>query len=231
MGGSSNQSRQTIPRSSQGKLASVIWFLKRPKLYPISFICSNLSFLGDEADTREESERWCSSLAISVPEAILQVTGVPFGQPLADKFKAEFDEASRRAAACPVVMGGPGALDLLYYAAKHFRAEKVIETGVAYGWSSLALLLALRDRAGARLISTDMPYVQGDNDAYVGCVVPEELKLKWEIIKSADRQALPRALAKLGVIDLCHYDSARLIYECGLLQLWSALRPEMLYFR
>ena len=59
------------------------------------------------------------------------------------------------------------------------RLRRVIETGVAYGWSSLALLLSLKNRNGL-LVSTDLPYAGLDNDPYVGCVVPDELARKLE---------------------------------------------------
>jgi len=52
-----------------------------------------------------------------------------------------------------------------------------------------------------------MPYPMLDNDAYVGCVVPADLRSQWEIVRRADREGLPRALRRLGGIDMCHYDS------------------------
>ena len=102
----------------------------------------------------------------------------------------------------------------------------MVETGVAYGWSSLAILSGLASSKG-RLISTDMPYLQMGNDKYVGCVVPEDLKAHWKIIRRADRQGLPVALEELGTLDMCHYDSDKTYagrmwaYEL----LWNALRP------
>ena len=210
-----------------GKLESVIWFLKRPRLYPQFLHLIKLKlFQKSEPDTRAESELWCAALATDVAQAVQQITGVAIGAPIAETFKPVFDEARKKAEACPVVMGGPGALDLLYYLAKNLKAQRVIETGVAYGWSSLALLLALREHKAARLISTDMPYVRGKNDPYVGCVVPDDLKKCWEIIKLSDLQALPQALNKLSVIDLCHYDSDK-TYRGRLWaypKLWSALK-------
>ena len=80
-------------------------------------------------------------------------------------------------------MGGASNIELLYYLAEHLKAENVIETGVAYGWSALAILLSLSSRKNARLISTDMPYPGLDNSKYVGCVIPNDLKGKWTHIK------------------------------------------------
>ncbi len=36
-------------------------------------------------------------------------------------------------------------------------AQRVVETVVAYGWSSLAILAAMQAGAGGRLVSVDMP--------------------------------------------------------------------------
>ena len=125
----------------------------------------------------------------------------------------------------PVMMGGPGNLDLLYHLALQEGVENVVETGVAFGWSSLAILLGLGSEG--QLFSTDMPYVRRGNEDYVGCVVPEDLRGAWTLIRLADHQALPRALDDLGTIDLCHYDSDKTyvgrMWAYGLL--WEALEP------
>lgn len=211
-----------------GKLESAIWFLKRPRLYPQFLHLIRLKLLErPEPDTRAESERWCAQRAVGMARAIERVTGKPMDVPIAAKYAELFREAHDRAATCPVVMGGPGALDLLYWITLRLGAKAAIETGVAYGWSSLALLLALEETPGSRLISTDMPYVRGNNDSYVGLVVPERLKSRWELVRLSDRQALPRAIRELGTIDVCHYDSdktyAGRMWAYPLL--WAALRP------
>jgi class 3 adenylate cyclase len=98
---------------------------------------------------------------------------------------------------------------------------------VGYGWSSLALLLSLSRRPGAQLVSTDMPYVDRDNEAWVGCVVPERLRSAWRLIRLADGEAVPRALRLLPRVDLCHYDSSKryAARRWSYPRLWSALRP------
>ena len=44
---------------------------------------------------------------------------------------------------CSGTMGGPAHVDLLYHLVKHRRPAEVVETGVAAGWSSLAILAGL----------------------------------------------------------------------------------------
>ncbi|MFC1574679.1 class I SAM-dependent methyltransferase [Gemmatimonadota bacterium] len=148
--------------------------------------------------------------------------------PVREKYPEVFSEADSIARECPVEMGGPGNVDLLYWLAEHREVREAVETGVAFGWSSLALLLSMQHRASARLYSSDMPYPERENDAYVGCVVPAHLRTFWQVLRYADRDAIPRALRDLGgTIDLCHYDSDK-SYEGRMWAyplLWRALRP------
>ena len=123
-------------------------------------------------------------------------------------------------------MGGSANLNLIYWLCEYREARHVIETGVAYGWSSLALLLSLRNRRESRLVSTDMPYPGRNNDQYVGCVVPASLRSNWHVIRRPDRRALPKALEELSTIDMCHYDSDK-SYEGRMWAyslLWKALK-------
>ena len=100
-----------------------------------------------------------------------------------------------------------------------------METGVAYGWSSLAILLAIKDSKDAKLISNDMPYVNMGNDDYVGCVISNKLKYKWELQRLPDVRGIPLALKKFkNIIDLCLYDSDKsYTAECGQLLYYGVL--------
>lgn len=177
--------------------------------------------------SRAEAEQWCSQRAVSAHEAIRRLTGVPPSEPIASRFPAVFAAAQAAAAKCPVEMGGAANLDLLFAAAEALEARQAIETGVAYGWSSLALLLSLSTRPGGRLVSTDMPYTGRNNDRFVGCVVPPKLRPHWRLIGRADRDGLPLALSELPMIDLCHYDSDKSYAgrKWAYPRLFAALRP------
>lgn len=143
-----------------------------------------------------------------------------------ERFEKVFAAAEEICRTCPVKMGGAGNLNLLYWITEYLEAENVIETGVGYGWSSLAMLLSLVKRDNALLVSTDMPYVNRNNDEYAGCVVPVELKLHWRLVNRADRDALPKVLKEFQNIDMCHYDSDK-SYEGRMWaypRLWQALR-------
>lgn len=112
---------------------------------------------------------------------------------------------------------------MLYNLAEYLQAERVIETGVARGNSSLGLLRSLSKRNG-RLISSDIPRVH--QWVETGSLVPQELQHYWELVRMPDRIALPKAIGKMPEIDLCYYDSDK-SYQGRMFAyplLWDALR-------
>ncbi|MGC9328895.1 MAG: hypothetical protein ACP5I1_14765, partial [Candidatus Hinthialibacter sp.] len=147
------------------------------------------------ASQREEACAWCESRAISSEEA-LRIAGGESARLTAvrEAFREEFAQAERAAAECPVQMGGAGNLDLLFSLCEALQAESVLETGVAYGWSSLAILLSLWNRPSGRLYSIDLPYLELQNDRWVGAAVLESLKGRWKLYRMADQEWIPRAI-------------------------------------
>jgi hypothetical protein len=190
------------------KLKTFGWFLKNPQY--ISHIPQILK-RGNHAkleNSRDEATEWCSQVALSSNEVMSKLTGNDEQKDLRILFPEIFNYADEQVRNCPVTMGGEGASSFLYHITKKVNAKKIIETGVAYGWSSLAILLAIKDEPGAKLISNDMPYIKLNNDDYVGCVIPDDLKIKWELQRLPDISGIPMAIKKFnGNIDLCHYDS------------------------
>ena len=75
-----------------------------------------------------------------------------------------------------VKMGGAGDLSLIHAAARLSGARRAVETGVAYGWSSLAILAALAENRSGHLASVDMPYAKLNNEPFVGIVVTNSLR-------------------------------------------------------
>lgn len=216
--------------TKSSRLKTLVWFLQRPSLYPqmLHMATRKLSpSYKTQNETGAAAAAWCEQRAIEPAAAIEQITGVPAGPSIDRVFPEVFAEAAVRAKRSPIDMGGPGDLLLLYRVAEHLKAVAAIETGVAFGWSSLAMLLSLSTRPGARLVSTDMPIPREGSDMHVGCVVPSSLSNGWSIVKNADRQALPQAVQTLSTIDMCHYDSDK-SYEGRMWAyplLWRTLRP------
>lgn len=168
---------------------------------------------------------WCLLNLVDV-EKFFKDTGIIEQEDFYKKFEKELVGAQKIIDNCPVKMGGPGNLEIIYNLTKHLKAKKIIETGVAYGWSSLIFLLAIKENGGGKLISTDMPYSK-ETANYVGCVVPEDLRRYWTLIKESDETGLIKALEILPEVDICHYDSDK-TYKGRMFaypKMWEAIRP------
>jgi len=192
----------------KSKLETLGWFLYRPNLYhQLIYLFYQHIFPHAKDDTRNDATEWCKKKCLSSTDAIKQLTGQNNVPQLKEVFPSFFDHANKMVKDLPVKMGGEADLELLYYLAEYAKVKTVVETGVAYGWSSAILLLSLQNREGGLLYSTDMPYAKMNNEDFVGCVVPDELRQKWRLYKLPDRQALPKIERKINSFDLCHYDS------------------------
>lgn len=123
------------------------------------------------------------------------------------------DLGSRRMASLPVTLGGAGYLSCLYFLARHTQPNVVVETGVAAGFSSAAILRALDANGNGLLFSSDFPYFRiRDPLQYIGVVVDPELKDKWTLYAEGDGRNLPKILSQVGDVDLFHYDSDKTYY-------------------
>jgi len=188
-------------------LKTFIAYLKRPDLYPElgRKIIKNTINRGNAFKGKEKTGSWASFNAISQQEAVTTLFGYDITA-FKNEYQRVLEESEQRQNDCPIKMGGAGALELIFYACEFTNAKHVVETGVAYGWSSLAALLSLEKRNGT-LYSSDMPYLAQDGDQYVGCVVPENLKKFWKLFRFADRESLPKIFAENEGFDVVHYDS------------------------
>lgn len=182
-------------------------YLKRPDLYPElgRKIYKNIFNRQAAFKGKEKTNLWAAKIAVSQQDAVKKLFNFSFEQ-FSEKYNEDFNLAKKTQDECPVKMGGAGALELLYFACEYTQAKTVVETGVAYGWSSFASLTSLAKRDGV-LYSSDMPYLSQDGDKYVGCIVPERLRKNWKLFRHADRESLPKILAETKEIDVVHYDS------------------------
>tara|TARA_Y100000996_G_scaffold404984_1_gene379650 strand:- start:3539 stop:4303 length:765 start_codon:yes stop_codon:yes gene_type:complete len=189
------------------KIFIIIWFIFRPKYYQhfLSLIIRKFLFKHDTVENRNIATEWAKNNTISYSEAFkkLELKGDLVGLD-----NDTIRESLKLEAKSSVKMGGSGHIHLLYDCVRLLRAKKVIETGVAYGWSSLAILKALENSDNCKLYSVDMPYPTKNNENDVGIVVPEYLKKNWILIRKPDRPGIINAIKKAQEpIDLCHYDS------------------------
>nr|WP_262911667.1 class I SAM-dependent methyltransferase [Chryseobacterium sp. PS-8] len=188
-------------------LKTFVAYLKRPDLYPElgRKIVKNTVNRGNAFKGKEKTNSWAASKAVSQKQAVSQLFGIDI-EPFQTEFAEVLKDSQKRQDDCPIKMGGAGALELIYYSCEFTNAKNAVETGVAYGWSSLAALLSLNKRNGT-LYSSDMPYLAQDGDQYVGCIVPENLKSHWKLYRFADRESLPKIFADSASFDVVHYDS------------------------
>lgn len=107
-----------------------------------------------------------------------------------------------------VRLGGSGYVELLYFVTRLRRPEHVVETGVAAGFSSQAILAALALNGRGRLDSSDFPYFRLPHpERFIGVLVDEQFRSNWRLHLDGDEANLPRILAETPRIDLFHYDS------------------------
>ncbi|MBN1548052.1 MAG: class I SAM-dependent methyltransferase [Syntrophaceae bacterium] len=205
--------------------------LQRPAMWPEVmrfFVQRALRLIGcDSEETNSEmrrlSEMWCAERAFTNDEAFAKL-GI--GNHFGFLEKEALDQAKKRSLRCPLRMGGAGNLELIYNVCESVVANNVVETGVAYGWSSFLILLSLQKRPHARLFSVDQPYLRFANDKWVGIVVPPELRGQWTLYKMPDRKGVVRAIRDAKIVDLVHYDSDK-TYKGRMRSyplLWNALR-------
>ena len=212
------------------KLRTLIWFSKRISYWrhALSLIARKFYKNKDSLYLRAQATEWAANQYVSVDEALSSIGLTSQNKEINHKLSDSLIEHAKLLAQnSKVEMGGAGDLDLLFAASKLSNAKNILETGVAYGWSSLAILASISDKKDAKLISIDMPYPKLNNEDFVGIVVMDSLRDNWELIREPDRNGIKKALKKFGgVIDLCHYDSDKSYYGRMYAYpiLWNALK-------
>ena len=103
--------------------------------------------------------------------------------------------------------GGPGNLALLYWLVRVLRPQTVVETGVASGASSRAILEGLFANGSGHLYSSDLSGVIPRE--FSGLCVDEAMNSRWTLLHDGDRANIPLILSSIESIDLLHYDSAK----------------------
>lgn len=158
---------------------------------------------------RAEAGRWCeqraeddAAFARSL-DPLLWTEAVDFAVQLQESARAKLLNVRYH-------LGGGGHYALLYFLVRHLRPQVVVETGVAAGWSSEAILSALAANGQGTLHSSDFPIMRlAHPETYIGILVRPEHRTRWELHTDGDARNLPRILARLrdSSIDLVHYDS------------------------
>jgi len=215
------------------KIRSTIFYLKSPRYWP-HFVQRVKRYIQPNLDTvhwQEKAARWAGVRARPLGELLCRFGLTDSETAPVPRLDANLlRDAEERARRSGCKMGGPAYIDLIYAVTRLMAARDVIETGVAYGWSSLAFLAAMGE--GGRLVSVDRPYPGEGNEPFVGIAVPDAFKSRWQIIREPDRNGLRKAVAQFPHgIDIAHYDSDKSYQgrEFAYPIIWNALKPGGLF--
>ena len=183
------------------------WYATRPFLYKEWFRRLVRDLRGPEQYHREVSQEICRTRATTVDEALKWLGALNAAELWNQDFANVLEEAAEKHDDPSSLMGGAAELRLLHGAVTLLKPSRIIETGVALGWSSLSILHALKDANDFIFYSVDMPYPRRNTEHLVGSIVPESLRRNWILLKLADAEGVPLALRHLGRVNLAHYDS------------------------
>ena len=208
-------------------LKTLWWFLRQgPNFYPTMFSLIIRKFLPfkDSPEHKEIENSWCKKNIISLSECIkkyqlLNVEETLFSSEYVEKVKGRLKNSESD-------FGGQGHVELLYTVCESIQATSVIETGVAYGWSSAAILKSLCKRSG-KLISVDMPMMKQTDYHLIGTAVPMDHHKYWTLLREPDKFGLRKAIKQHGdTFDIAHYDSDKSYYGRKWSQplIWKYLR-------
>lgn len=222
------------------KIKTLLWFALRPTFWPHALSLASRVFKPnkDSPRIRASAKSWAVGHVkplIVVLVDLRLVEGPDVHLPRLNEQLLEDGAGRIRRSRINIdrSLAGPGDLELLYALVILSRASRVLETGVAYGWSSLVIRAAQKRTAkNSVLVSIDMPYVKAGAEDLVGIVLPEEYRDGWILIRRPDRPGILNGLKLLGgTVDLVHYDSDKSWYGRSYAYpiLWKSLRPGGLF--
>ncbi len=122
---------------------------------------------------------------------------------------------------------GLGTMTAVWAATRHLRPERVVETGVARGFTSAVILSAMEANGSGHLWSIDLPEVNLVRSGGAGAAVDPDLGGRWTWLRGGSRRLLPKIIEANSPLDLFVHDSlhtrSNMLFEMRLA--WSALRP------
>ena len=164
-----------------------------------------------ENDTSEEAKKWVKLNAKQTTEEFCKSIDLILYEEIKSDVNLIEKEARGKLSKLNISFGGRGNIILLYFLIRKFKLFNIVETGVAAGWTSLAILRALQKNGQGKLYSSDFPYFRlEDPEKYIGYLAKDENnKNNWFLDIRGDDKALPEITKQIGNenIDLFHYDS------------------------
>lgn len=96
---------------------------------------------------------------------------------------------------------------ILYALCKIIKPESVVETGVAYGLSSMYILQALHENGKGTLHSIDSVFSPWQTKDMIGATIPSHLRKNWNFIFGTSNDKLKITLESLKSVDIFFHDS------------------------
>lgn len=142
-------------------------------------------------------------------------------------FAKEFDIHARKVlTTVPHRLAGGGHHVLLYFLVRLLKPVNIVETGVAAGYSSAALLAGAEANGLGRVYSSDFPAFRLPKpEQFIGILVTDELRQRWELRTDGDESNLQQFMRQLTSVDLVHYDSDK--SYSGRTMAMGMLRPRL----
>ena len=101
----------------------------------------------------------------------------------------------------------PNSRNFLYFLCRILKPKIVIETGVAYGFSSIYILKALEHNNSGKLYSIDSIFRPWQSKKMIGSVIPEKLRNRWNLILGSSHEKLQEVFDSLDDPDIFIHDS------------------------
>ena len=95
----------------------------------------------------------------------------------------------------------------LYILCKLAKPELIVETGVAYGLSSMYILQAFEENKKGSLHSIDGIFSPWQTMEMIGSAIPSNLKNRWSIHFGSSAENLHNVLSSLRSVDIFFHDS------------------------
>tara|TARA_B100000787_G_scaffold56394_1_gene41043 strand:+ start:441 stop:1211 length:771 start_codon:yes stop_codon:yes gene_type:complete len=164
-----------------------------------------------EKDTSIEAKKWAKlNIKQTTDQFCQSIDSLLYEEVKSDTSFIE-KESKEKLSKLNISFGGRGNFILLYFLIRKFKLVNIVETGVATGWTSLAILRALKKNGNGHLYSSDFPYFRLEKpEKYIGYLAKNESnKDNWFLDIRGDDIALHAIVKKMGNenIDLFHYDS------------------------
>jgi len=95
----------------------------------------------------------------------------------------------------------------LYLLCRIVQPRNIIETGVAYGLSSLYILSAMNKNNSGNLYSIDSIFRPWQSKEMIGAIIPEKLQKRWKLILGKSNLELDKLFNKIDDVEIFIHDS------------------------